>query len=335
MTDIVTPWAVFIVSAVSIVAAGYRLARDGDTISKITGLGGMWVGAILVAGATSLPELVTDINAVLQGRPSLAVGDLFGSNMANMMILAVAVLFTRRTRILTRVAINQALIGALAIGLTAVAIIGMAIDPRFGLGVLGPATLIIAVGYLGGMSIIHRNREEPRLSTNDDTGKTRLSRERLPAPALRFAVASIVILVAAPYLAESTSQIAVRIGIADSFAGLLLLALITSIPEAAVSIASIRAGAYQLAVGNLFGSNCINMAALVPLDIVHGGSGILGDVSRELALGGLFAIVLMTLAMMDVLNKSKRRVWIIEPMPTVILLTYFAGLWTMYLLTTP
>jgi cation:H+ antiporter len=82
------------------------------------------VGAILVAAATSLPELSTDLYAVRQGTPSLAVGDLFGSSMANMLILAIADIATHRVRVLTRVAINQALVGGLAIVLTAAAAAG-------------------------------------------------------------------------------------------------------------------------------------------------------------------------------------------------------------------
>ena len=95
-------------------------------------MGGLWVGAILVAAATSLPELVTDVNAVLQGHPSLAVGDLLGSSMANMMILAVADLLGRSPRLLTRVAINQALVGTLGICLTILAAIGTVTGRGFG-----------------------------------------------------------------------------------------------------------------------------------------------------------------------------------------------------------
>jgi cation:H+ antiporter len=331
----VAPWIVFALSAAAVAGAGYRLARDGDVIAEGTGLGGMWVGAILVAGATSLPELLTDTNAVLQGRPSLAVGDLFGSNMANMMLLAAADLMTRHTRILTRVAVNQALIGTLAICLTAVAAIGLAIGPAFAVGLFGPATLVVGVGYVGGMYILGKNRDEPPFRTPEQAAEARPPRKALRSAVLGFGAAALVILVAAPYLAQSSADVAQRLGIAEGFAGMLLLALVTSLPEAAVSATSVRAGAYQLAVGNLLGSNCFNMAALVPLDVVHGTAPILGDVAPELAIGALFAILLMGMAMMDVLNKSERRVWLIEPWPAFMLLTYLVGLTLMHTVTTP
>jgi len=331
----VTAWILFALSAGAVAAAGYRLAIDGHVISEGTGLGGMWVGAILIAAATSLPELLTDINAVWQGRPSLAVGDLFGSNMANMMLLAVADLLTRHTRILTRVAVNQALVGTLAICLMAVAAIGLALGPAYAIGVVGPATLIVALAYIGGMYIINRNRGEPPFRTPEQAAAARPSRARLRTSVVGFAGAALVIVVAAPYLAWSAATLAERLGIAEGFAGMVLLALVTSLPEAAVSVTGIRTGAYQLAVGNLLGSSCFNMFALVPLDIVHGTGALLGDVSPTLAVGALFAILLTGLAMMDILNKAERRIWLVEPSPALMLLTYVAGLWMMHAATAP
>lgn len=77
----------FVLSAVAVIAAGVVLARAGDVIAARTRLGSVWVGTIFLAGATSLPELATDVAAVRMGAPDLAAGDLFGSTMANMLIL--------------------------------------------------------------------------------------------------------------------------------------------------------------------------------------------------------------------------------------------------------
>jgi len=92
----------------------------------------------------------------------------------------------------------------------------------------------------------------------------------------------------------------------------------------------VRAGAYNLAVGNLLGSNCFNMAALVPLDLIHGPGSILSGTDPGLAVGALFATLLMTLAMLDVLNRSERRIWMLEPGPAFMLLTYLVGIYVPY-----
>jgi cation:H+ antiporter len=97
-------WVIFVLSAATIVAAGTKLAHYGDKIAELTGLGRLWIGAVLIAGATSLPEVLTDVSAALMNEPDLAIGDLFGSNMANMLILGLIDLAHRQRRVWHQVA---------------------------------------------------------------------------------------------------------------------------------------------------------------------------------------------------------------------------------------
>ncbi|MBI4501103.1 MAG: sodium:calcium antiporter [Gemmatimonadetes bacterium] len=324
------PWIVFILSGAAVAGAGVRLARDGDAIAATTGLGGLWVGAILVAAATSLPELSTDISAVLQGNPTLAVGDLMGSNMANMAILAVADLASFRTRILTRVAINQALVGLLSIGLTAIAAAGILAGARFSLLGLTWPTLAIGFTYLAGMRLLHHNRPAPPFRRPEEVEEARAHTRPLRWAIAGLVISAMVILIAAPYLARSAATLAERLGVSQGFVGLLLLAVATSLPEVAVSIESMRMGSYDLAVGNLLGSNCFNMAALVVLDAVGGAGPLLASGDATLLIGAVFGILMTALALLDVLNKSEKRVWVVEPGPAFILLAYAAGVYLAY-----
>src|SRR5690348_15189438 len=84
---------ILLLSGVAVVAAGVLLGVSGDQIASITGLGEMWTGWIMLAGATSLPEFVTDVSAVRLNSANLAAGDLFGSSLTNMAILAMIVMF--------------------------------------------------------------------------------------------------------------------------------------------------------------------------------------------------------------------------------------------------
>jgi cation:H+ antiporter len=321
-----TAWLTFAVSAAAVIAAGIRLARDGDTIAAGTGLGGMWIGAILLAAATSLPELVTDVSAVWQGDPGLAVGDLFGSSMANMLILAVADLLVRQTRVLTRVAVNQATVGVIGICLTTVAGLGVLAGGGSILGV-GWATLVIAGGYVVGMRLLHANRPEPPFRTPAQVTEAKPRADALRSAVTGFAAGALVIVVAAPFLASSTAELAGRLGISHGFAGMVLLAITTSMPEVVVTTAAVRAGAYDLAVGNLLGSNCFNMAVLVPLDLAQGPGSLLAVVDRELAVAALASVVLTSLALLDVLDRAERRRWAFEPGPVLMIAAYAAGLY--------
>ncbi len=317
--------ATFVVSASVLVSAGIRLSRDGDVLAVGTGLGGLWVGAILVAAATSLPELTTDVSAVWQGAPDLAVGDLFGSSMANMLILAVIDLLTRQTRVLTRVAVNQLAVGTIAVCLTAIAALGiLAPGPR--LAGLSWATMCLGAAYVAGMRYLHRNRPEPPFRRPEEVRAARPSRPGLRRAGVRLALATVAILLAAPWLASSTAALASRLGISNGFAGMVLLAVTTSLPEAVVTVTSVRAASYDLAVGNLLGSNCFNMAALVLLDIADGGQSILAASSPELLIGALFGLLLTGIAMLGVLDRGERSYRRVDPTPLVMIATYIAGL---------
>lgn len=324
-----SPELVFAVTALVVVVAGARLSRDGELIADRTGLGQAWVGAILVASATSMPEIVVDVAAVRQGDTGLAIGDLFGSSMANMLILAVADLMTRGARVLTQVAIKEGTVGVLAITLTAVAAGGIVAGQDFVLFGAGWAPLTIAAAYVLGVRLIHTNRgagasESNPVSSGRDAGQGILR------PAIGFGIAAGAILIAGPYLARSAGELAEKWGIASGFFGMVFLAAATSLPEVAVVTAAMRAGAYTLAVGNIFGSNCFNMVVLVVLDFVDGPGALLAQAEPGIIVGAVFAIILTGQALLDLLNRSEHRVWYIEPGPGLMVLTYAAGLYLTY-----
>jgi cation:H+ antiporter len=316
-----TPWSVFAVAALAVILAGSRLSRDGDALAELTGLGGAWIGAILVAAATSLPELATDIFAVQAGERALAVGDLFGSCMANILILAVADLLTTQVRVLTRVNINQVLVGLQAMLLLAFAAAGIVAHLHFALAGIGWGPLMVGIGYVVGMRLLHVNRAEPPFETEAEAEAHRARMPRLRIAVAGFLVSSAVILIAARFLATSAAEIAGILGVSGGFIGMVLVAVTTSLPEVTVTIAAVRSGSYDLAVGNLLGSNCFNMAILLLLDVIDGPGPLLAHVGQDLLIGALFAVLL---------NKSEKRVWYLEPDAVFLILTYAAGLYLTY-----
>lgn len=325
-----SPWIVFLISAAAVVLAGMRLSRDGDALAERTGLGRVWVGAILVAGATSLPELATDVYAVRAGERNLAVGDLFGSNMANMLILAVADLSVRQTPILERVAANQLLVGTLGIILSAMAGVAILLPGHYQTFGIGWATVAIGVVYVLGMRLLSVNRREPAFETAAQAEAHLRRTPSLRECVMGFLIASAVLLLAARFLASSAAQIAGELGIASGFVGMVLLALTTSLPEVSVSLFTVRQGSYDLAVGNLLGSNAFNMAILVALDVADGPRSLLSGLDPSLLLGGLIGILMMGQVLMGIANRSEKRVWYLEPDAVFLVLTYVLGLTLVY-----
>jgi cation:H+ antiporter len=266
----IAPELIFLLSTIAVVGAGIRLSRDGDSIAGMTGLGGAWIGAILVAGATSLPELVTDIAAVRNSNVGLAMGDLFGSTMANMVILAGADLATIRHRLLTRVAINQLLVGATAISLTAIIVAGIVSGESATVLGVGWAPLAAFASYVAAMRILHVNRGVSILEGTPHPAIPDQRQRMLRRSVFGFVVGTVVILLTARFLAGSSAETAEKYGLSQGFVGVALLAVTTSLPELTVTIESVRRGSFDLAVGNLLGSCAFNMAipfsSTLPMD---------------------------------------------------------------------
>ena len=326
--------AIFFVAAGVLVWAGLTLARAGDEIATRTGLGGLFVGMLLMAAATSLPEIVTDVSAAIADAPDLAVGDLFGSSMANMAILAVIDLIARR-KVWPAVGLGHARVASVAIALTALAVIGIVTPIGGAIGWVGLDTIGIAAAYVFAVAWVRRTRPHVPTSGPDlgelpvATGWTRSARgPRLFRNAnARFGLATALILVSGPVVAVSGKGIADTSGLAQTFVGVAMLAVATSLPELVASVAAVRIGAFDLAVGNLFGSNAINMAMLVVVDVAFVRGPLLSAAKGPgVVVAGVGAILLMSIALAAVVHGEETRIRRLEPDAVVLLLAYVGAL---------
>lgn len=318
---------VFLASGAAIVLAGTALARSADAIAEASGLGRVWIGSVLLAGATSLPELATDVAAVRMGASDLAVGDLFGSSLANMLILALVDLLPPRRGVLQRAALDHALAAALAIALSALAAVLVFIRPAEAILGVAPGSVLIFLFYVAGARAVY-------LHSVRDGAAPDLARKSIRRPLRSFALAALGVLAAAPAFAWAARGIAEISGLGNTFVGTALVGLATSLPEVVTCLAAVRIGSFDLAVGNLFGSNAINMAILLPLDLAQPGS-LFAALDPGHALSGLFAVVLMSLGLAAILYRAKRRFAMLEPDSALIAAAYFAALWLLYLHSVP
>jgi cation:H+ antiporter len=314
----------FVACGAVVVAAGSALARQADTIAERTGLGRAWIGTVLLATGTSLPELATDVAAVRLGAPDLAAGDLFGSSMANMLILALVDLLAPRGRILGGAAADHALTGCLAIVLNALGAVFVLTRPGGTVLGVGFASLALVAVFLGGTRAVYRQ------SGRTPHAATRVAGTTLGRAAGGFAVAALAILVAAPAFAWSAKQVAERTGLGATFVGTWLVGFSTSLPELVTSLAAIRMGAFDLAIGNLLGSNAFNMTVFLAMDLAQPGGSVFPLLSTGHALSGLLAVVMTATGLAAVVYRAERRFGMLEPSSVVIIATYVLGLWLLY-----
>ncbi|GIW80721.1 MAG: cation transporter [Gemmatales bacterium] len=326
----------FLASASIIVIAGTFLTRYADAIAELTKLGRLLVGSIFLASATSLPELSVDVSAARQGLPDLAVGDLMGSSLINLLILGLLDLSHQaKGRMLSRQSAAHALSATMSMVLAALA--GIAIVSRipFHVAGIGAGSIALAVVYVLGLRIVYYDQRysspHPEETESADLMPTVQETLTLPRAIIGYCIAALVIILAAPYVAESAGELADRSGLGGTFVGTTLVALSTSLPELVTTFAAVRLGAFDLALGNIFGSNSFNMVLLLPVDMAYSGS-LLASVSPTHAVTCLSAILITCVAVMGQLYHAEKRLRFVEPDAALIILLVLSALGLVYFL---
>lgn len=326
----------FLLSAAVIVVAGAALSQFGDLISHRTKLGGLLVGSILIAGATSLPELAIDIHALRIDSADMAVGDLVGSSLFNLLILAVLDL-TRYShgRMLSKESAGHALAAITSIVLTAIVGLFLVLAPHLPEMTflrLGPGSFVLLAAYAFGVRLIFHGRSQSL--QGDEEGEVesvmpRLRNFKLKGALVGYGVSAAVILIAAPFLADAAKDLAEQTGLGGTFFGTTFVALCTSLPEMVTTFVAVRMKAFDLALGNIFGSNCFNMLILVPLDLVYAGP-LLANVSQTHVYTALCVIVVTGVAILGQLYRVERKKPFFEPDALLVLGLIAASLTGLY-----
>lgn len=297
-------WLQFFMSAVLIVAAGTRLTRCADTIAEHTGLGALWAGVFLLPLATSLPELVTSWRAAVIMAPDLSVGNVFGSNLFNITIIAVINLAQGNGSVLTRVSQRHVFSAAMGIILTCYAAIIMLVPIPGRIGWLGLDTMALPVFYLCGNWLLARmeRRHAIEAATIDLAARGR----SLVKAVLWFVAAATVIVVAGTTLADTGEAIARETGLGQTVVGSFFIAITTSLPELVTTITAARLGILDMAIGNIFGANFFNIIILFFADLFYTEGPIMQSISPIHLVVALMSVILTAIAVAGLIYRSQR-----------------------------
>lgn len=289
-------WIKFIFCVLIIFFSGRTIARYGDIIAHKTGLGGMWIGVVLLALVTSLPELFTGISAItLVGAPDLTIGDLFGANAFNLLNLAMLDIAYHNGVLLRVASPSHRLTGWFSLVLVLVAAVSIFISSPFSTMAIGRSwigwyTPLIILLYLVFMRVLFRSEQR---QPSPQTAEPVYRETSLNKIYLYFAIAAAFIIGAGIWLALIGKEIAGATGLGESFVGSIFLAFTTSLPEITVSFAAMRIGAVDMAVANMIGSNLFNMTIIPIDDLLYTQGPVLASVS-ESHLITAFMVILMT-----------------------------------------
>ena len=302
-------WIKFIVCVLIIFISGRKVARYGDVIAEKTGLGGVWIGLILISALTSLPELFNGVSAVtLVDAPGLTVGNILGANMFNLFNLALLDIIHRNGSLLEAVGKTHRVTAIFSLIMVIFIACFILISSRFhvmDIGWIGWYTPFILVLYFVFARVrYHYERRHPSLKD----AEFEYAYKSLRHIYLYFSIAAVFIIGAGIWLAFIGDEIAVTYGWGQSFVGSLFLAFTTTLPEITVSFAAMRIGARDLAIANLIGSNLFNLTIIPIDDLLYVKGPVLAAVS-ESHLVTAWAVIIMTIVFILGLSRRYRRIF--------------------------
>jgi cation:H+ antiporter len=312
--------ALMLVSAAVVWIAGTRLSYFADAIAVRLGMGRALAGFLVLGGVTSLPELATTATASFGGNAPLALNNILGSIATNVLLLAIADAVLGRDALTSVVAHPATLLqGTLGIILLGVLAAGIAAGDvgLFGLGVWS-AALVPLFALAVWLSSRHENR--PTWIAFDHIDVFLASRQgaaiALPAEPVvdlptrqlfgRAGIVAITILVAGYTLAEAGDAIAAETGIGASLVGFLLVGLATSLPEISSMVGAIKLRRYELAIGDIFGTNLFDLLLIPVADLCFRGGPILREAGRFEILAALLGILLTAIYVVGLLDRRNR-----------------------------
>lgn len=306
-------WLQYLVCGTAITVSGFQLCRQGDIIAVRTGWGRTWIGVVLLASATSLPELITGSTAVVWlDLPDLAVGNVFGASLMNLLMLAIADLFYRPGPVLTAAGRSQVLAAALAIVVLSVATLGvMARSPlnHVAVGHIGLYTPVLLACYLVGMRILYRfQKREYREYLAERQEEAKVAGVSLSQAILKFSLHALVVVTAAVWLPQVASDLAVQLEWQQTLVGTIFVALATTLPELVVTLSALKIGAVDLAIGDLFGSVLFNINLLAIFDLLSYPYPVLLRVTPTHAATGLMAILMTAIAAVELVYRPEKKI---------------------------
>jgi len=238
---------------------GDVLVRGAVGLAELLKVSPLFTGLVLVGFGTSTPELVTSLSAALQGSPGIAIGNVIGSNIANTLLIL------GLTAIILPIPANPRSFRRDAPMLAIATLVCLAVVETSSVGRLsGVLFLLLLAGYLWHTYRMEKQRHDASALQHEQQGRLLEPASRSGALSAILALSGLAgILAGANLLVTASIQIAAALGIPDSIIGLTVVAVGTSLPELATSVAAAAKRQTDIALGNIIGSNIFNILGIL------------------------------------------------------------------------
>ncbi|WP_324765466.1 sodium:calcium antiporter (plasmid) [Sinorhizobium meliloti] len=338
--------AIFAGAAATVWMAGVQITHYARVISDRTGIGQAFIGVVLLGGVTSLPELAVAVSASIAGDASLAVNSMLGGIAMQVALLALADMLIGR-QALTSVIPDPIVMlqGGFKILLLSIVIASIVVGD---VPVLHSGLWMWALAAVTGLSLWVLSRAQHRKSwiANDQherqereeseaSEETKEGGKSLSAAGWSAAATGAVIITAGYLLSRTADAIAESTGLGQSFVGLVLVAIATSLPEASTVFTAARAGLYTMAMSDIFGTNLFDLSFLFFIDVAGGADAGMNSAGRFEAFAALIAITVTAIFFIGLVERRDRTILKMGYDSFAVLCVYLAGLVVLYFLRDP
>lgn len=324
-----------------ILFCGKRVAKYGDIIAEKTGLGGLWIGVVLVSVATSLPELFTGIGStVFINAPNLTVGNLFGANTYNLVNISLLDFLNKGAPLLSVISRGQLLTAVLSLVPLSLAVLGILLGsnaPGMSFANISLFSILILASYLVSARIIFKFEKKQQKILREIRKEEKIVFKydsiSLSKASTYYAIFALMIAGAGVWLAYIGDDLARFLGLSQNFIGSLFLGFATTLPEITVSIAALRLGAKELAVANMVGSNLFNITIIFLNDVFYRKAPIFEVLSKQ-NIFTAFIVVLMTITVIAglVLKPKKKTILGLSAYSIVLIGIFLIGAYVNFML---
>lgn len=300
-------YIIYLILCLAVIWFSTKCAKYVDLIDKKTHISGAFIGGVILAAITSLPELFTSLSAILIFHdPNLVLGNVLGSNIFNLTILGILILFANKKFISAKVdsSGHRTNIFTIIIFFILTLNIFLPTIQFFNINIISVIILILYIFALRHMS------------TNNDSSPQEASSDKQPIDddlslktiIVRFIIMSVCLVAASILITYSTDVIAQQLNLGTTLAGALFLGIATSLPEVSSSVALVKRNNFNAAIGNVIGSNIFNFLIISLSDIIYskGTVYILSKQSNSLIIFGLISSISMSVILMTK-NKHKTK----------------------------
>ncbi|WLR60105.1 sodium:calcium antiporter [Guptibacillus hwajinpoensis] len=317
----------FILAAIATYFVATRLAMYGDAISEKTKTSSAFMG-IIIGAAISLPELTSSVTAIAIDSPDLAIGNLLGSNLFNLLALAVLDMVYRREQIMGQTDIGSKLYIYLVIVMTLIVVAGLSLTLPASIYHIGYSSIILVLVYFAGVKWINKLTEEKvkrRSRKNEKYGE--FSYQKVLT---MFILSAVGIMIVGTVLTLTADRIAESTGLGASFVGSFLVGASTSLPDAVSVATALKLKNYSMGITSLLGSNAFNIMLLSFTDAIYLKTNLFRHASMSNIVTTVSSIVVVLVILYSITRKQKRSTLFYMVPSTLIVLIYFVATYFVY-----